>query len=56
MIEKNYYLLFDSTNMNINIPNYDITTSMSKNDISKTFMAYLYDNMMNNVINIFKKI
>jgi hypothetical protein len=55
MIEKNYYLLFDSTNMNINIPNYDVATTMSKNDISKIFMAYLYDTLIDNVINIFKK-
>lgn len=55
MIEKNYYLLFDSKNMDINIPNYNTGSSISKNDISKTFMAYLYDNMIENVINIFKK-
>jgi len=55
MIEKNYYLLFDSKNMDINIPNYNTGSTVSKNDISKTFMAYLYDNIMENVINIFKK-
>ena len=55
IIEKNYYLLFDSKNMDINIPNYNTGSSISKNDISKTFMAYLYDNMIENVINIFKK-
>lgn len=55
MIEKNYYLLFDSKNMDINIPNYNTGSITSKNDISKTFMAYLYDSMIENVINIFKK-
>lgn len=55
MIEKNYYLLFDSKNMDINIPSYNIGTSVNKNDIAKIFMAYLYDNMIDNIINIFKK-
>lgn len=55
MIEKNYYLLFDSKNMDINIPNYNTGATMSKNDVAKTFMAYLYDNMLDSIINIFKK-
>ena len=54
-IKNNYYWLFDSKNMNINIPNYDISSTMNKNEVSKIFMSYLYDNLIENIINIFKK-
>ena len=37
------------------IPNYDISESMSKNDIVKIITAYLYDFIIETIINIFNR-
>ena len=50
-LKKNYYWLFDIDNQNYSIPYYDISPNMNKNDIVKILSAYLYDWVMECVIN-----
>jgi hypothetical protein len=53
-LENNYYWLFDLEKNKYFIPNYDISESMPKNEIVKIITAYLYDFILETIINIFK--
>jgi hypothetical protein len=50
-LEKNYYWLFDLDKQKYSVPYYDISPNMNKNDIVKILSAYLYDWVMECVIN-----
>jgi hypothetical protein len=54
-LKKNYYWLFDLDKQKYSIPQYDISPNMNKNDIIKILSAYLYDCVMESVINIIKE-
>ena len=51
---KNYYWLFDLEKENYSIPYYDISSKMPKNDIIKIIIAYLYDYVIETIINLLK--
>lgn len=53
-VDKNYYWLFDLEKQKYNVPYYDISPNMPKNDIMKIIAAYLYDYLMESVINVIK--
>ena len=50
-LEKNYYWLFDLDKQKYSVPYYDISPNMNKNDIVKILSAYLYDWIMECIIN-----
>lgn len=54
-MKKNYYWLFDLDNQNYSVPYYDISPNMNPNDIVKILSAYLYDWVMECVINTIKE-
>jgi hypothetical protein len=54
-INNNYYWLFDLSTQKINIPNYNISELMSKNEIVKITIAYLYDFLIETIISLIKK-
>ena len=54
-LENNYYWLFDLENQKYNIPYYNISSSMSNNEIVKIIIAYLYDFLIESIINIIKE-
>jgi hypothetical protein len=51
-LKKNYYWLFDLDKQNYSVPYYDISPNMNKNDVVKILSAYLYDWVMECVINL----
>ena len=53
-LEKNYFWLFDLDKQKYNIPYYDISTNMPKNDIVKIVTAYLYDYTIESIIDLIK--
>lgn len=54
-LKKNYYWLFDLEKQTYSVPYYDISPNMNKNDIVKILSAYLYDWVMECVINLIKE-
>jgi hypothetical protein len=54
-LDKNYYWLFDLEKQKHSIPYYDISPNMPKNDVMKIIAAYLYDFLMESIINIIKE-
>ena len=50
-LEKNYYWLFDLNKQKYSVPYYDISPNMNKNDIVKILSAYLYDWVIECIIN-----
>jgi len=54
-LKKNYYWLFNLDKQNYSVPYYDISPNMNKNDIVKILSAYLYDWVMECVINLIRK-
>jgi hypothetical protein len=53
-LEKNYYWLFDLNKQKYSVPYYDISPNMNKNDVVKILSAYLYDWIMECIINFIK--
>lgn len=53
-LSNNYYWLFDAEKDNYSIPFYDISPKMPKTEVIKIVSAYLYDHMIETVINIIK--
>ena len=53
-LKNNYFWLFDLEKQKINIPKYDISKNMPKNDILKIVLAYLYDYTIENVLSLVK--
>lgn len=51
---KNYYWTFDLKSQQYNIPQYDISPSMPPNDVIKIIVSYLYDYLMELIINLYK--
>ncbi len=54
-LTNNYYWLFDLSKQKYNIPFYDISDSMPKNEVVKIITAYLYDYTIESVINIIRE-
>ena len=54
-LKKNYYWLFDIDNQNYSVPYYDISPNMNKNDIVKILSAYLYDWVIECVIDLIRE-
>lgn len=54
-LNNNYYWLFDLSKQKYSIPYYDISDSMPKNEIIKIVTSYLYDYMIESIINIIKE-
>ena len=54
-LKKNYYWLFDLDKQKYSIPYYDISPNMNKNDVIKIISAYLYDWVIECIINILKE-
>jgi hypothetical protein len=54
-LKKNYYWLFDLKKQNYSVPYYDISPNMNPNDIVKILSAYLYDWVIECVINLIKE-
>jgi len=54
ILKKNYYWLFDLEKQKYFVPNYDISPNMNKNDVVKILSAYLYDWVMECVIDNIK--
>lgn len=54
-MKKNYYWLFDLDKQKYSVPYYDISPNMNKNDIVKILTAYLYDWVMECVINTIRE-
>ena len=52
--KNNYFWMFDLDNQKISIPKYDISNNMSKNDVLKIVLSYLYDYTMESVLGILK--
>ena len=50
-ITSNYYWLFDAEKDNYNIPFYDISQRMSKNEVIKIVSTHLYENIIETVLN-----
>jgi hypothetical protein len=55
ILNNNYFWLFDTEKDNYTVPFYDISPKMPKNEVIKIVTAYLYDYMIELVINIIKK-
>lgn len=55
ILEKNYFWLFDLDKQKYSVPYYDISPNMNKNDIVKILSAYLYDWVMECIINSIKE-
>ena len=53
-LTNNYFWLFDLSIQKFNIPNYNISNSMPKNEIIKIIIAYLYDYSIETIINSIK--
>ena len=53
-LKNNYYWFFDLSKQVYNIPFYDISESMPKNDITKIVTSYLYDYVIEMVLMTFK--
>ena len=51
-LSNNYYWLFDVENDNYSVPFYDISPKMPKSEVIKIISGYLYDYMIETVINI----
>ncbi len=49
-LNNNYFWLFDLSKQKYNIPFYDISDSMPKNEVVKIITAYLYDYMIESII------
>jgi len=54
-LEKNYFWLFDLKKQKYSVPYYDISPNMNPNDIVKILAAYLYDWVMECVINLIRE-
>lgn len=54
-LKNNYYWLFDLEKQKYSVPYYDISPNMNKNDVTKILVAYLYDWVMECVIDIIKE-
>ncbi len=54
-LNNNYYWLFDLSKQKYSIPYYDISDSMPKNEVIKIVTSYLYDYMIESIINIIKE-
>lgn len=54
-MKKNYFWLFDLKNQKYNVPYYDISPNMNPNDVVKILSAYLYDWVMECVINLIRE-
>ena len=54
-LDNNYFWLFDLSKQNYHIPFYDISDSMPKTDVVKIITAYLYDYLIESVIDIIKE-
>ena len=54
-LKNNYYWLFDLDKQKYSVPYYDISPNMNKNDVVKILSAYLYDWVMECVINTIKE-
>jgi len=54
-LKNNYYWLFDLDKQKYSVPYYDISPNMNKNDIVKILSAYLYDWVIECVINTIKE-
>ena len=54
-LSNNYFWLFDVEKDNYSVPFYDISPRMPKSDVIKIVSAYLYDYMIETVINIIKE-
>ena len=50
-LEKNYFWLFDLEKQKYSVPYYDISQNMNNNDVIKILSAYLYDWVMECIIN-----
>lgn len=53
-LSNNYFWLFDTEKDNYSVPFYDISPRMPKSEVIKIVSAYLYDYMIETVINIIK--
>jgi hypothetical protein len=53
-LSNNYFWLFDAEKDNYSVPFYDISPKMPKSEVIKIVSAYLYDYMIETVINIIK--
>ena len=54
-LKKNYYWLFDLNKQNYSVPYYDISPNMNKNDVVKILSAYLYDWVIECIINLIRE-
>ena len=54
-LKNNYYWLFDLEKQKYSVPYYDISPNMNKNDVTKILTAYLYDWVMECVIDMIKE-
>jgi len=54
-LDNNYFWLFDLSKQKYNIPFYDISDSMSKNEVVKIITSYLYDYLIETVIDVIKQ-
>jgi hypothetical protein len=54
-LNNNYYWLFDLEKQKFNIPFYNISDTMPKNEVIKIITSYLYDYTIECVINIIKE-
>ena len=54
ILKNNYYWLFDLNKQKYSVPYYDISPNMNKNDVVKILSAYLYDWVIECIINIIK--
>ena len=53
-LKNNYYWLFDLSKQKYNIPFYDISENMPKNDIVKIVTSYLYDYIIESILDIYQ--
>lgn len=53
--KNNVYWIFDCKKDDYSIPNYDISSLMSKNESVRILMSYFYDEMITNIIKNFSK-
>jgi hypothetical protein len=51
---ENIYWIFDDKKDDYNIPYYDVSTTMSKNEVVKILMSYLYDKMLKDLLNSYE--
>lgn len=54
-LDNNYFWLFDLSKQKYNIPFYDISDSMPKNEVVKIITSYLYDYLIETVIDVIKQ-